>query len=101
MTEWEIGLPPEVKVAQVVAAIEQAAAAQSLTQTLKGTLARYPGCLHWHFTKAKLGGTLEITYWPSTGRLWFKVAHNRQKPWIEKSIPLVKKSILARLRLRS
>jgi hypothetical protein len=97
MTEIEITLPAQAKGAQVIRAVERVAAEQALTLTLKGTLLKYPGCVHWHFKKDKESGTLEITWWPAQRRLWLKVALNRQNAWINKVIPHLKQSLEANL----
>jgi hypothetical protein len=60
---------------------------------LKGTLASYPGSIHWHFKQAQPRGTLEITWWESGHRLWFKVARGRTSEWMLKSIPQLKEQI--------
>lgn len=66
----------------IIAAVERACAAEALTQTLRGALRTYPGCTHWHYKNGKAKGTLEITWWPKTRRLWFKIASGRQADWI-------------------
>ena len=40
----------------------------------KGTLASYPGCIHWHLKMGTQKGHLEITWWEAENRLCFKVA---------------------------
>jgi hypothetical protein len=49
---------------------------------MRDTLRAYPGCTHWHYKSGKVRGVLEITWWPKTGRLWFKIASGRQADWI-------------------
>ena len=44
---------------------------------MKGTLASFPNCVHWHWKRGKERGTLEITWWGKQDRLWFKVAAGR------------------------
>jgi hypothetical protein len=73
--------------------VERACAAEGLRLTLKGTLAGYPGCVHWHYKKGKERGTLEITWWESKRRLWFKVAAGRTGEWIEAAAEKLKKRI--------
>jgi len=97
MTETEITLPAKTTGTQIIRAVERVAKEQALTQTLKGTLLKYPGCVHWHYKKDKETGTLEITWWPQQKRLWIKVALNRQNPWIEGVIPHLKQSLEANL----
>ena len=69
------------------AIVEAACAAEGLRLTLKDTLAKYPGCVHWHFQKGTQRGTLEITWWEKRRRLWFKVAAGRRGEWMEATIP--------------
>src|SRR4051794_41704257 len=57
-----------------MAVVESACASAGLTITMRGTLAAYPGCVHWHLKRGRERGTLEITWWPKTAELWFKVA---------------------------
>jgi hypothetical protein len=101
MIETELRLPLQASDSRIVRAVEISASGLGLILAQKGTLAKYPGCIHWHFTKAKLGGTLEVTYWPRSqrraARLWFKVARNRQKPWTNTASFQLKRSIRQQL----
>lgn len=82
MIEIEVHMPAGADPGSVPIAVEQAAAREELIIAMRGTLATYPGCIHWHLKRAGEKGTLETTYWPKTGRLWFKVADGREGPWI-------------------
>ena len=62
--------------------VERAILDARLTVTLRGTLKSYPGCIHWHVKSGRERGTLELTFFPETGELTFKVAKNRDAPWI-------------------
>ena len=93
MIEVELQIPGRVNTNTLVQVVEQVCLAHGLTQTLRGTLARYPGCVHWHFKKGRQKGILEITWWESENRLWFKVAGNRTGDWIEESTPFLKEEI--------
>lgn len=90
MSEIEVRLPSHVKVASIGPMVERACAGEGLTRSAEGTLARYPGSIHWHFKMAKQPGTLEVTWWPAAGRLWFKVAANRTGPWMEEKLARIK-----------
>ena len=68
--------------------IEQMCLDEGLTLTLKGTLARYPGCIHWHFKHGKLPGTLELTFWEK--RLWFKISAGREGVWMDALVEKLK-----------
>jgi hypothetical protein len=75
------------------AAVDRACAEAGLLVTMRGPLAAYPGCIHWHVKKGRLPGTLEITWWPQSGRLWIKVANNRDGPWIDAAVGELRRRI--------
>lgn len=68
--------------------IEQICLLEGLTLTLKSTLMRYPGCIHWHFKYGKLPGTLELTFWQK--RLWFKISAGREGAWMDEMVERLK-----------
>jgi len=90
MLEVEISIPPTAVLSKMESAVEAASAAEGLELRLKGKLAKYPGCVHWHFQKGREPGTLEITWWAKQRRLWFKVAIGRRGQWMEATIPRLK-----------
>ena len=71
MLEIEMLWPDDVAEANVITHVEACCCAIGLTQTLRGTLGKYPGCTHWHYKNGKATGVLEITVWPNQHRLWF------------------------------
>jgi hypothetical protein len=93
MIKVELKIPADAKSDSVVKVVEQVYTANNLTCALKGTLASYPGCVHWHFKKNKEKGTLEITWWERENRLWFKVSDGRVGKWIDEILPKLKKEI--------
>jgi hypothetical protein len=93
MVEVELQIPDGVESETVIRVVEQICASNELTGSLKGTLVSYPGSIHWHFKHGKQRGTLEITWWESDQRLWFKVASGRTSEWILKRIPQLKEQI--------
>ena len=93
MIEVQLQIPDSVNSDVLVRMIEHICIAHGLTCTLKGTLAGYRGCVHWHFKKGSQKGILEITWWETEVRLWIKVAGNRGGDWIEDSIPRLKEQI--------
>ncbi|MBI3242694.1 MAG: hypothetical protein HYZ49_10420 [Chloroflexi bacterium] len=97
MTEIEIPVPLSAKPTLAPRTVERACTTLDLTLTLKGTLAKYPGCIHWHYKKGKERATLEITWWPRERRLWLKVARNRRSDWIEDAIPRLKRYLESKL----
>jgi hypothetical protein len=76
MIEVELQIPADARNDAVVKIVEQVCDENPLICALKGTLATYPGCIHWHFKQDKKG-TLEISWWESENRLWFKVTKGR------------------------
>jgi len=93
MIEVQLQIPDSVNTNALVRVVENICIANCLTCTLKGTLAGYPGCVHWHFRRGRQKGILEMTWWEMEHRLWSKVAGNRTGEWIEDSIPLLKEQI--------
>jgi len=97
MLEVEISVPPTAVLSKMESVVEAACAAEGLELRLKGTLAKCPGCVHWHFQKGAQRGTLEITWWEKQRRLWCKVAAGRKGAWMEETIPRLK-SVLEKRR---
>lgn len=93
MIEVELTVPANASSEHVVEVVEQACVSHGLTCTQNGTLASYPGCIHWHFTMGKQKGILEITWWEAKNRLWLKVAKGRMGDWTIESITTLKKKI--------
>jgi hypothetical protein len=98
MIEVSIEIPKDIDAVIVINVVERVCRTHQLIHTLKGTLASYPGSVHWHFKKGKQKGILEITWWQSKNRLWFKVAGGRTGKWIEESMPQIKEEIQKLLR---
>lgn len=95
MIEVELLIPSDAQGEVVIKVVEQVCTANGLTCALKGTLARYPSCVHWHYRKdsSRQKGTLEITWWEVENRLWFKVAKGRTGEWIDEALEKLKKEI--------
>ena len=93
MIEVELQIPANVSSEHVVEVVEQTCISHALTCARKGTLAGYPGCIHWHFKLGTQKGTLEITWWEFKNRLWFKVANGRMGTWMTESIAALEKKI--------
>jgi hypothetical protein len=53
---------------------------------MKGTLASFPGCTHWHLKRNRERGVLEITLWPAQSRLWLSVQDGRKGAWIDAAV---------------
>src|SRR5437870_4590591 len=82
MIEQDVPLSPAADLAAVAARIEAECADLGLRLTLKSSLAKYPGCTHWHYKQGRQPGTLEITLWPAADRLWFPQRAGRTAPWV-------------------
>ena len=62
--------------------IDRMCSANDLTITMKSTLSKYPGSIHWHVKRGQDPGTLEVTLWPAQERLWFSVQAGRTADWV-------------------
>ena len=93
MMEVELPVPANVSSEHVIEIIENVCISQNLICVRKGTLASYLGCVHWHFKMGKQKGILEITWWETKNRLWFKVAKGRMGDWMTESITTLKKKV--------
>jgi len=98
MQNIDIPLPCDVESDVVVQAIDDALARSGLTVTLRDSLKKYPGCIHWHAKNGRASGTLEVTLWPRERRAWFTVQDGRKAPWIEEKLSLVETTLRERLR---
>jgi hypothetical protein len=79
----EIPWPGDVDCQIVEEAIDEAITGIGLTVTLRGSLKKFPGCIHWHARNGRESGTLEITLWPQQRRAWFTIQDGRRAPWID------------------
>jgi hypothetical protein len=85
METIDISLPSNHSRIAMLALIKHAIAdAGLLSDRLE--LHSYPGSTHWHIRRPGAKGTLELTYWPQAGRLWFTVHANRRADWIAPAI---------------
>ncbi len=90
MEKIEVHLPSNSKFSDVDKTIEKCCKLEKLKITMKGTLSKYPGCIHWHVKKDMQKGTLEITLWEKQKKIWFSVHSNRNASWTNTSINLLK-----------
>ena len=74
--------------------IETVFASCGLKSMLKASLAKFPGCIHWHLKKGNEKGILEITCWEKEQRLWFSVHSGRDADWISGEIEFMKEELL-------
>ena len=73
MIEVELQIPANASSEHVVRVVEQLCSSNGLTCAQKGTL--------------------EITWWETKNRLWFKVAKGRTGDWMTESIAALKRKI--------
>jgi len=74
---------------------------EGLSVNLKGSLAKYPGCIHWHLKRDGQRGTLEITVWVSARRIWFSIQTGRTGAWIEETTVRLKEDLERKLSMRA
>jgi hypothetical protein len=103
MENLDIKSPVNLDAETIASVIEQVCATANLRVTMKSTLKKYPGCIHWHLKKEDERGILEITWWPCDAetkrpRLWLSVHRNRTADWVESLKPEIKTMIEARTR---
>ena len=80
MQKLEISVAPGRRLPSP-ARIETAFAKAELRVTLRGTLAKYPSCMHWHLKRGREAGTLEVTSWPRGRRVWISIQDGRKGEW--------------------
>ena len=99
MDEFDVNMAMTANEDAVAAAVETAGLREALHLTMKTTLKKYPGCIHWHFKRGKEPGILEVTLWPAdeengaagrSDRLWLSVHNNRKANWMGDLIPRLK-----------
>ncbi len=90
MTEIEIDVSGSASLSNAERIIENVCWREGLRTALKGSLAKYPGCVHWHFKKDRERGTLEITLWHKEHRAWFSIQSRRTGDWIAETIAQLK-----------
>lgn len=93
MIEVELQVPADANGDSVVKVVEKVCTTNDLICARKGTLASYPGSIHWHYKQGKQNGLLEISWWERESRLWFKVAKGRTGEWMNEALPRLKKQI--------
>jgi hypothetical protein len=93
MEEYPIQIEPIFDAEQIEIAVERCSRGLGLLETMKSTLAKYPGSVHWHFKKPHASGTLEVTHWPSGNRLWISVQRGRRADWLEELVPSMERCL--------
>jgi hypothetical protein len=86
MREIEFAVPRDADLTLAVKLIEKICAQHELILAMKGSLAAYPGCVHWHYKRQNQKGTLELTLFARDRRVWAKVQDGRKAPWIDEEL---------------
>jgi hypothetical protein len=97
--ELEIPFTSQADPNRIERSIDEAIADAGLAVTLRTSLKKFPGCVHWHVRRGREPGTLEITYWPKEHRAWFTIQDGRRAASIDGQAPLLADAIRRRLRL--
>ena len=98
MEEYPIQIEPTFDAEHIETAVASCSRGLGLLETMKGTLAKYPGCVHWHFQKPLVSGTLEVTSWPSRNKLWISIQEGRRAEWLEEAVPSIERCLRNALR---
>ena len=98
MKEIEFRIAGQWDLRGAEALIERIFAERGSTVGMKGSLAGYPGCVHWHYRKPRQKGTLEITLHEKERRIWAQVQDRRKAPWIDQELTRVRRAIERKLR---
>lgn len=97
MTNLSLPVAGTVDLFDIASVVEGSCDHMGLRQTMKGTLGKYPGCVHWHYKLPGQSGTLEVTAWPAERKLWITVQDRRRAAWIDESLPGLKGEMKQRL----
>lgn len=97
MVNYEVNVPSGTDMKEVEQLIEACCEEEGLHITLKSTLSKYPGCIHYHYKKGTERGTLEITIWPKEHRIWFSVQAGRTADWIVESLSQLEEGIVSKI----
>jgi hypothetical protein len=98
MREVEFAVPKNCDLRKADKLVEEICARRGLQLAMKGTVATYPGSIHWHYKQPKQKGTLELTLYFAERRLWAKIQKGRKAPWIDEELPALRRAIESALR---
>ena len=98
MKEIQFKVPRDCELTCTEQWIETACICQGLDLAMKGSLAAYPGSIHWHYRKQGQKGTLELTLYIRERRIWAKIQDGRKAAWINAALPPLRKAIEEQLR---
>jgi len=86
MRNIEIELSPRANPSKVEKTIDAIFVVVGLRVSLRGTLKKFPGCIHSHARSAGQSGTLELTLWPQQHRAWISIQDGRNAEWIREKL---------------
>lgn len=96
MREIEIPIASNADLQAVERSIDRAISDSGLDVTLRASLRKLPGCVHWHVKRGREPGTLEITFWPQERRAWFTIQDGRRAGWIDEQVGVLADAIRKR-----
>jgi hypothetical protein len=74
--------------------LEAFANSSGLRIAMRGTLKRFPGCIHWHLRRVEaISGTIEVTFVPRTHEAWISVQSGRDAEWIDAVISGITRAV--------
>jgi hypothetical protein len=98
MKEVEFSVPSGCDLGSAERLIEAVCLRRGLQVTMKGSLATFPGSIHWHYKNQSQKGTLELTLHVPSGRIWAQVQNGRRAEWIDLELPGLQRAIERELR---
>jgi hypothetical protein len=98
MREVEFSVPKKCDLKLAERLIEDICAQRELQMAMKGSQSKFPGSIYWHYKREKQKGTLELTLFPASRRLWAKVAEGRKGPWIDLELPPLEREVEKKLK---
>jgi hypothetical protein len=97
MVNYEVNVPTGEDLMDAEQIIEACCEKEGLHITLKSTLSKYAGCIHYHYQKGTERGTLEVTIWPRENRIWFSIQAGRTADWIIESVSQLEECIVSKM----
>jgi hypothetical protein len=93
MREFKFHVPRTCDLGRAERLIERVCNEHGLQLGMKGTQAKFPGSIHWHFKRPRQKGTLELTIFIPERRIWAQVQDGRRAPWIDDELPVLQRTI--------
>jgi hypothetical protein len=74
-------LPQGIEATTMVKTIDEAIRSAGLITTMRNTLRKHPGCVHWNIANSGQPGAIELTYWPKEDRAWITLPDGPRPGW--------------------